>query len=340
MSGMSKMTGFRRRIFAHALPAQIAPACLACLIFFLLAVTGSPAWVGVLAGAATGLISAALVSWLWSGTLSRQNQQLVEHIGSGFHMEHRAEPQDFDASVFRELARAWEGASQTFRNSWSEQHAATLTGYQTMSELLRMISRAIDERVSYLRGHSDRVATWSALIAREMGVDPMQVERIRLAGLLHDIGTIGIEDYLVMKETPLLPEEFEIIKAHTVKGAAILRPIEGMQDLIPGVELHHESLDGQGYPYGLRGDDVPLMARIIAVADSFDAMTTPRPYQQAMNPEYVLEVLERLGGRRYDATVVTALVALYRRGEIEVKNSRPQVSFRMRRPVPEVEPAV
>jgi HD-GYP domain-containing protein (c-di-GMP phosphodiesterase class II) len=133
-----------------------------------------------------------------------------------------------------------------------------------------------------------------------------------------------------------LPEEFEIVKAHTVKGASIVRPIEALNDLIPGIELHHESLDGTGYPYGLSGEEIPIMARIIAVADSFDAMTTARPYQSAMDPNYVLEVLDRLAGKRYDADAVRALTTLVKRGTIVVKNLRAPASFTRRRSLPEL----
>jgi HD-GYP domain-containing protein (c-di-GMP phosphodiesterase class II) len=109
-----------------------------------------------------------------------------------------------------------------------------------------------------------------------------------------------------------------------------------LQDLVPGVELHHESLDGMGYPYGLAGEQVPMMARIVSVADSFDAMTTPRPYQAAMNGDYVLDILGRLSGTRYDRSVVNALEELVATGALEVKNVRTPVSFRMRKPVPEL----
>jgi len=225
---------------------------------------------------------------------------------------------------------------KNLQDGWQAKHEEARRAYETLAELIRMMAKAVDERAAYLRGHSERVARYSAAIARKLGLDEEKVESIRLSGLLHDIGTLGIEDYLVMKDSPLAPEEFEIVKAHTVKGAAILRPIEMLHDLIPGVELHHESLDGTGYPYGLKGDQIPLMARIIAVADSFDAMTTPRPYQAAMNPEYVLEVMKRLSGARYDSAVVDALTALVRSGALEVKKLRVPVSFRMRRPTAEV----
>jgi putative nucleotidyltransferase with HDIG domain len=337
---MNSFSGFRRRIFQQFLAAQGGLVCFACLVILFLSLHGRSSWGAVAISLGAGLLVSGAVAWFWSRSLAEQNQQLVHQIEANFqHHKNGSEPRQWERSLFSGVATAWENAAQNFRNSWSERHTAAHRNYQTLTELMQMTARAIDERISYLRGHSDRVAAWSALIAREMGIDAEHTERIRLSALLHDIGTIGIEDYIVMKETPLSPEEFEIIKAHTVKGAAILRPIESLQDLIPGVELHHESLDGRGYPYGLSGDEIPIMARIIAVADSFDAMTSSRPYQQAMNPAYVIEVLTRLSGKHYDGAVVSALAALFRRGEIEVKNSRPPVSFRMRRPLPEDVPA-
>ena len=238
--------------------------------------------------------------------------------------------------LFAELSLAWNDARQGMIEAQLQQQANAERNYSTLTEFIRMIAKAVDERSSYLHGHSDRVAEYSAAIAREFGMSNTEVERIRLAGLLHDIGAVGIEDSIVAKNSPLTPEEFEIVKAHTVKGAAILRPVEWLHDVIPAVELHHESLDGHGYPYGLRGQEIPLMARIISVADSFDAMTTSRPYQSAMDPEYTLEVLNRLGGTRYDRRAVEALTELVKRGEIVVKSPRKPAQWQRRRAVSEV----
>ncbi len=235
-----------------------------------------------------------------------------------------------------EVVPAWQKALKTMQERGEEKQDEARSHYETLTELMRMVAKAVDERTAYLRGHSERVAAYAAAIAWKMRLDEKQVERIRLAALLHDIGCLGVEDSLVMKQTPLSPEEFEIVKAHTVKGAAILRPIAMLQDLVPGVELHHESLDGMGYPYGLAGEQIPLMARIVSVADSFDAMTTPRPYQAAMNADYVLDILTRLAGTRYDPSVVVALAELVSTGALEIRNVRPPVTFRMRKPVPEL----
>jgi putative nucleotidyltransferase with HDIG domain len=239
-------------------------------------------------------------------------------------------------TLYEEPAAEWQLALRNLENAFLDKQVESGQNYATLTDLIRMFAKAVDERTNYLRGHSDRVAVYAADIARELGIGSDVVERIRLAALLHDIGTLGIEDSIVRKEAPLTPEEFEIVKAHTVKGASILRPIEALADLIPGVELHHESLDGQGYPYGLRGEQIPVMARIIAVADSFDAMTTARPYQAAMDAEYVLEVLNRLAGKRYDPSAVNALIALVRRGKIVVKSPRPPVSFSQQRVLSEI----
>ena len=108
---------------------------------------------------------------------------------------------------------------------------------------------------------------------------------MRVSAQLHDVGKIGIEDRILKKPGALTPEEFEIMKTHTTKGANILRPVAQLKDMIPGIELHHESLDGRGYPRGLQDAEIPLLPRIIAVADTFDALTTNRPYQQAHDPE-------------------------------------------------------
>jgi len=117
----------------------------------------------------------------------------------------------------------------------------------------------------------------------------------------------------------LTPEEFEIMKTHTTKGANILRPVEQLREMLPGIELHHESLDGRGYPHGLRGDQIPLLARIITVADVFDAMTTNRPYQAAMEPDYVIRIITSLVHTKFDPHVVTALTSVHHRGELMVR---------------------
>jgi HD-GYP domain-containing protein (c-di-GMP phosphodiesterase class II) len=183
---------------------------------------------------------------------------------------------------------------------------------------IQMLAGAVDEKDPYTRGHSDRVTKYSIMIAREMGLDPGFLEILRVSAQLHDVGKIGIEDRILKKPGSLTPEEFEIMKSHTTRGASILRPVPQLREMLPGIELHHESLNGRGYPYGLKGDDIPLLPRVIAVADTFDALTTNRPYQHAHDPVEALNIIQNLSGKRLDPRAVAALVAVYERGEIHI----------------------
>ncbi|GGH16029.1 HD-GYP domain-containing protein [Silvibacterium dinghuense] len=291
-----------------------------------------PGWLPVVLALALALGVSVFLSW----RTGRQSRNLAASIDSrSLHFAERQEEVLRD-TPFAETARAWRHALQTLQDSFQERQGEARRHYTSLVDLIAMLARAVDERAPYMRGHSERVAFYAGEIAREMKLDSTQVERIRLAALLHDIGNVGIEDSVLTKENTLTPDEFEMIKAHTVKGASILRPIEALNDLIPGVELHHEALDGSGYPYGLKDDEIPMMARIIAVADSFDAMTTARPYQAAMDPRYVLQVMGRMTGSRYDADAVQALATLVQRGTIVVRSLRPAPSIVRRRRIAQV----
>ncbi len=183
---------------------------------------------------------------------------------------------------------------------------------------IQMLAGAVDEKDPYTRGHSDRVTRYSVMIARELGLPETYVETVRISAQLHDVGKIGIEDRILKKPGALTAEEFEIMKTHTTKGANILRGVPQLAEMLPGIELHHESLDGCGYPRGLKGDEIPLLPRIIAVADTFDAVTTNRPYQQAHEPVDALQILHKLAGKRLDPKAVEAFTAVFERGEIRV----------------------
>jgi putative nucleotidyltransferase with HDIG domain len=183
---------------------------------------------------------------------------------------------------------------------------------------IQMLAGAVDEKDPYTRGHSDRVTRYSLMIAKELGVSEDFIETVRVSAQLHDVGKIGIEDGILKKPGALTPEEFNIMKTHTTKGANILRPVAQLKDMIPGIELHHESLDGRGYPHGMKGDEIPLLPRIIAVADTFDALTTNRPYQHAHSPMDALKIIHNLSGKRLDPTCVAAITAIYGRGEIRI----------------------
>jgi len=183
---------------------------------------------------------------------------------------------------------------------------------------IRMLSAAIDEKDPYTRGHSGRVAKYSTLIAQEMRLSPDELDKLKIAALLHDVGKIGVDDRVLKKPGSLTPEEFDIMKTHTTRGANIMRPVSQLKDMLPGIELHHEHMDGRGYPYGLSGPQIPVMARIIAVADTLDAMTTNRPYQSAMDLEYALGRIKALAGSKFDQTVVTALESAVTAGKLRL----------------------
>ena len=192
---------------------------------------------------------------------------------------------------------------------------------------IQMLAGAVDEKDPYTRGHSDRVTRYSLLVAKEMNLPAPFMETLQISAQLHDVGKIGIEDHILKKPGALTEEEFEVMKTHTTKGANILRPVTQLAEMLPGIELHHEALDGRGYPYGLKGDQIPLLARVIAVGDTFDALTTNRPYQQAHTPEQALQIIRNLAGKRLDPDAVAALLAVYARGEIRIQR------FTIKRPI-------
>ncbi len=183
---------------------------------------------------------------------------------------------------------------------------------------IRTLAAAIDEKDPYTRGHSGRVSKYSVILGETMGLPEEEVYKIRISALLHDVGKIGIDDRVLKKPSGLDPEEFELMRQHPVKGANIIRPVAKLREMIPGIELHHESLDGHGYPYALKGDEIPTMARIIAVADTLDAMTTNRPYQVAMDLETALDRIRALEAKKFDPVVVDALFTAVEAGRLRV----------------------
>jgi HD-GYP domain-containing protein (c-di-GMP phosphodiesterase class II) len=179
-----------------------------------------------------------------------------------------------------------------------------------MLGLLHSLVSAVDAKDAYTCGHSERVALLSRLIAQKAGLSQALVERIYLAGLMHDVGKIGVPEAVLQKTGKLTPEEFEQIKKHPEIGARILGDIKQLQDIIPGVLHHHERYDGRGYPSGLAGETIPLLGRIICVADCFDAMTSSRTYRKAMPLEVALTEMRRCAGTQFDPAVTDAFLQI------------------------------
>jgi len=217
-----------------------------------------------------------------------------------------------------ELAQTFNSMTDDLERFVHDLKKAALENRTLFLSSIQMLAGAVDEKDPYTKGHSDRVTRYSLIIANEMGLKTEDIEKIRISAQLHDVGKIGIEDRILKKPGALTPEEFEIMKTHTTKGAAILRPVEMLKDMLPGIELHHESLDGRGYPFGLKGDQLPLMPRIIMVADTFDAMTTNRPYQAAMDPEYVIRIINSLTSTKFDPYVVAAMTKVFETGKLRI----------------------
>jgi putative nucleotidyltransferase with HDIG domain/PAS domain S-box-containing protein len=186
----------------------------------------------------------------------------------------------------------------------TEQKRAEESLQELFMGLVRAMVNALDAKSQWTRGHSERVALYTEEIAKKLGIEENELKNLRLASLLHDIGKIGTYDYLLDKPTKLTPEEYEIVKKHPIQGAKILQEIHQLKDIIPLIRHHHERIDGMGYPDGLSGDSIPLGARIIHIADSFDAMTADRPYRSGLSREHTMAELLRCSGTQFDSKIL------------------------------------
>ena len=180
--------------------------------------------------------------------------------------------------------------------------------------IVRVVAAAIDARDSYTHGHSGRVSQFSLLIGEAIGLSKEELEDLEVACLLHDVGKIKTPDSILQKPGPLDKSEHEEMIRHVEYGASILDRAPSLRHYIPAVRHHHERQDGQGYPDGLSGDDIPLFAAIIAIADTFDAMTSTRPYRKAFSEEKALEELVRVAGTQLRTDLVTVFVGLVQSG--------------------------
>ncbi len=189
-------------------------------------------------------------------------------------------------------------------------------------EVLAALVEAVNEHDTYTAGHSCRVSDYAADLGRVMGYTRAEISFMRQAGLVHDIGKIGIPENVLKKSEPLTEDELYLIRLHPILGASILSHFDGMEQLIPVVLHHHERWDGSGYPTGLRTVDIPREARMIFVADAFDAMTTDRPYGQVLTTEQALTELRRCSGEQFDPALVDAMHEAYHAGLLEASTHR------------------
>jgi len=186
------------------------------------------------------------------------------------------------------------------------------------------LASSIDAKDPYTHGHSQRVTRYSLAIAEALGLQDDEVEDLELAGYLHDIGKIGTPQEILQKPFSLTDEEFDIVKKHPLNGVKILENLKNLQRVSSFILHHHERVDGAGYPDGLAGEDIPIGARILAVADAFDAITSDRPYRKRAGVEEALSEIERNSGRQFDPQVVRVFAALVRTGKLETDRPPPK----------------
>src|SRR5947207_3049274 len=183
---------------------------------------------------------------------------------------------------------------------------------QTVLDTVTSLAFAIDAKDHYTQGHSQKVSAYAALIAEAMEMSEAEIDEIRLGAVLHDIGKVGIPEQILNKSGPLNPDEWETMKSHVIFGAKILEPLTPLARIREMVHHHHEYFDGSGYPDALRGEQIPLGARIVAVADAYDTITSDRTYKKGRSAEGALAELDRCANAQFDARIVEIFVRVMR----------------------------
>jgi HD-GYP domain-containing protein (c-di-GMP phosphodiesterase class II) len=262
------------------------------------------------------LAGALLLGLFFARRLSRPIAQLADSTRAVAEGQYGTRVEVAGTAEIADLSENFNRMSESIHDAFERVQKAAKENQELFLASIRALAAAIDAKDPYTRGHSERVARYSAAIAKSLELPAEDVRKARLSGILHDVGKIGIDDRIIRKPTALTDEEFELMKAHPSKGAAIMEAIPQLADIIPGMKYHHEKWEGGGYPDGIAGEQIPLQARIVAVADAFDAMTTTRPYQKAMEVSYVLQRLREMSNKRFDARCVEALVRSHARGEL------------------------
>jgi len=215
-----------------------------------------------------------------------------------------------DITDSREKERKLSQSKDAFFNMLKDVDSAYKDLKGIHNSLMITFSNIIDAKSPWTRGHSTDVANYAAVIAMEMGLDEREIETLRMAALLHDIGKVGTYDDILDKPDELNSAERTLIRQHTVKGEEILKPIKGLRNIIPIVRSHHERVDGTGYPDGLRGDSIHPLARILCVADSYDAMISDRPYRPSRGTAYAISEIRQYSGTQFDSKVSEAFLRI------------------------------
>ena len=212
----------------------------------------------------------------------------------------------------QDMNRSLEGKVRERTKLLAQKHLELRTAYV---QTIRTLAEAVDAKDPYTRGHSERVGVYASKLARELDVSKQVIERVYIAGLLHDVGKIGIPDRIISKPAALDDAEYELMKRHPEIGAKILEPVEFLAEVVPCVRHHHEWFDGseQGYPTGIGGDRIPFPSRIILVADTVEAMTSDRPYREALSLERVVRELHQYAGTQFDPDCARGMLRMLER---------------------------
>jgi putative nucleotidyltransferase with HDIG domain len=246
---------------------------------------------------------------------------VVEHLRSS---EETGVLPHFDTSLatvqeIRELTQTFNRAADAISTGREDLHRAYV-------ECVGSLASALDARDTYTAGHSRRVSDFSFILAEAIGMGGQDLEILRVGALLHDIGKIGVPDCVLQKVGPLTSEEFALIKEHPAIGRRILEGVNGLAPYLSTVELHHENWDGSGYPHGLRGEETPLGARIVHVADAYDAMTSDRPYRKGMRSEDAVGIIQKHAGTQFDPRLADVFARLTQEGKITSSRREPDTS--------------
>ena len=267
-------------------------------------------------------IGAVFFGTLFAGHISRPIQLLAQgarRLAGGDYGTRVAVKTNNEVGV---LAESFNHMGEEIQKAIEQIRQAAHRNKELFMGAIRMLANAIDEKDPYTRGHSERVAFYSSLIAKHLGMTEEEVERVHLSGIIHDVGKIGIEDKILRKPAALTEEEYEIMKQHPRKGEKILDAVPLLKQMAGAGLMHHENVDGSGYPDGLKGDQIPLLGRIVSVADAFDAMTTDRPYSKAMTFEAALSRLRFLAGKKFDLGCVEAIERASASGDLTPAKAR------------------
>jgi HD-GYP domain-containing protein (c-di-GMP phosphodiesterase class II) len=274
------------------------------------------------------LLATVILTVLCSRSIVKPIAEVVTRLRetekTGVLPDFQADPRLSPIQEIRELAQSFNNAGQSIREAKDNLHGAYV-------EFIGTLANALDARDTYTAGHSRRVSEFSCMIGRALNLTGDAVEEIRVGALLHDIGKIGIADSVLQKNGKLSSEEWALIQQHPTIGRRILEGVGGFQLYLPTVELHHENWNGTGYPNGLRGEAVPLPARIVHVADAYDAMTSSRPYRSAMSREEAIRILQQNASTQFDPDIVPIFARLLAEGESVTESDTDQNTLRSMR---------